>query len=56
MPDTGLQVIKSSVGGKKKLQEFHCNLPQNACGWLNLFARHNFSKPRRDFVDSLYVF
>jgi hypothetical protein len=32
IPDTGLQVIKSSVGGKKKLPEFHCNLPQTACG------------------------
>jgi hypothetical protein len=21
---------------------------------LNLFARHNFSKPGRDFVDTLY--
>jgi hypothetical protein len=31
------------------------NLPQTACGKLNLFARHNFSKPRRDFVDTLYV-
>jgi hypothetical protein len=30
--DTGLQVIKSSVGGKKILPEFHCNLPQTACG------------------------
>jgi hypothetical protein len=29
----------------KKLPEFHCNLPQTACGWLNLYARHNFSKP-----------
>jgi hypothetical protein len=31
IPDTGLQVIKSSVGGKKKLPEFHRNLPQTAC-------------------------
>jgi hypothetical protein len=34
--------------------EFRCNLPQTACGQLNLFARHNFSKPRVDFVDTLY--
>jgi hypothetical protein len=32
IPDTGLQVIKSSVGGNKKLPEFQCNLPQTACG------------------------
>jgi hypothetical protein len=23
--------------------------------WLAQFARHNFSKPRRDFVDTLYI-
>jgi hypothetical protein len=32
IPDKGLQVIKSSVGGKKKLPEFQSNLPQTACG------------------------
>jgi hypothetical protein len=32
IPDTVLQVIKSSVGGKKKLPELHCNLPQTECG------------------------
>jgi hypothetical protein len=33
IPDMGLQVITSSVGGKKKkLPQFHCNLPQTACG------------------------
>jgi hypothetical protein len=36
-----------------KLPEFHYDLPQTACSWLNLFARHNFSKPRRVFVDTL---
>jgi hypothetical protein len=36
----------------KKNSEFHYDLPQTACGYLNLFARHNLSKPRRDFVDT----
>jgi hypothetical protein len=40
---------------KKKLPEIRCNLPQTACGLLNLFARHNFSKPRVDFVDTPYI-
>jgi hypothetical protein len=48
-------VIMEFEWDKKKLPEFRCNLPQTACGWLNLFARHNFSKPRLDFVDTLYV-
>jgi hypothetical protein len=40
---------------QKKLPEFRCNVAQTACGWLNLFERHNFSKPRVDFVDTLYI-
>jgi hypothetical protein len=44
-----------SVGGKRKLPEFHYDVPQTARGELNLFARHKFSKPRRDFMNTLYV-
>jgi hypothetical protein len=42
-----------SVGSKKR-PEFHYRLPQTACGQLNLFARHNFSKSLGDCVNTLY--
>jgi hypothetical protein len=37
--------ISWSTEVSKELPEFHYDLP---------LARHNFSKPRRDFVDTLY--
>jgi hypothetical protein len=45
--------LKPTVGSIEKLLEFHYDLPQTVCSLLNFFARHNFSKPRRDFVDKL---
>jgi hypothetical protein len=46
--------VYANLLAAKELPEFHYDLLQTACSWLNLFARHNFSKPRRDFVDALY--
>jgi hypothetical protein len=44
-----------SVGGKKNCQSFTviCRKPHVAS---SICLRHNFSKPRRDFVDTLYIF
>jgi hypothetical protein len=42
-----------STDVRKQLPELHYDRPQTACGELNLFARHNFSNPRRDFMDTL---
>jgi hypothetical protein len=51
IPDTGLQVIKSSVGGKRKLPEFHCDLPQTACGKKKLPEFHcNLPQTECDYV------
>jgi hypothetical protein len=54
-----LDVLRATNGGhmrsteaNKNLLEFHYDLPQIAGGYLNLFAGHNFSKLRRDFVDT----
>jgi hypothetical protein len=38
----------------KRSPVFHYDLPETTRGQLNLFAGHNFSKPQRGFVDTLY--
>jgi hypothetical protein len=41
-----------SLGSTENVQTIFELLPCSV--ELNLFARHNFSQPRRDFVDTLY--